>query len=69
MSIEDLRTELDEEDNIVHGDIRHLEKGFNRLNQGDCVHGDIRHLEIESQVEDRQTGVHGDIRHLEKAPN
>ena len=52
-------------DQIVHGDIRHLEKRNLNSDIFCEVHGDIRHLEKRVQSFGQPEPVHGDIRHLE----
>ena len=51
--------------NLVHGDIRHLEKAQKQNSQLTDVHGDIRHLERTGCRFKKTVSVHGDIRHLE----
>ena len=53
------------EDELVHGDIRHLEKCPDTHEKGMYVHGDIRHLENDWRDLPNDSVVHGDIRHLE----
>ena len=50
---------------LVHGDIRHLERPLTPDVLYPQVHGDIRHLEINTMMPLWMFYVHGDIRHLE----